>query len=301
MTVFFFSCYVIYLGVLLGALILTVWWLRRRRRSKLPFDEKIERVSRTPGESARQKVEQLSDQLMEDLLVAFGTPLVVAFVFAIGISLARPTGLMAHVFVYGMGATCLVILGVLVWRMSRRILERSDWHLGQYGERNVADKLEPLKQRGWRIFHDVPAERKGRKFNIDHVAVGPGGVFAIETKTPRRPEMGSGRGEHIVEYDGTRLRWPTGRIDDQKSQMAQARADWVKSWLAGEGIRVAEVVPVLAIPWWYVKPVGEPGYVQAVNPGQLGAIIGNRTGVLTDEQVKAIADKLETRCRNVEL
>lgn len=33
---------------------------------------------------------------------------------------------------------------------------------------------------GNRSFHDFPA---GKDWNIDHVAVGPGGVFAIETKT----------------------------------------------------------------------------------------------------------------------
>ena len=33
-----------------------------------------------------------------------------------------------------------------------------------------------------RYFHDVPAKREKREWNVDHVAVGPGSVFVLETK-----------------------------------------------------------------------------------------------------------------------
>mgnify|MGYP000447730379 CR=1 FL=1 len=45
----------------------------------------------------------------------------------------------------------------------------------------VAEALAPLTVDGCRIFHDVPAAA----FNLDHVIVGPTGVFALETKTRR--------------------------------------------------------------------------------------------------------------------
>jgi hypothetical protein len=52
------------------------------------------------------------------------------------------------------------------------------WNDGAHGERQTEEILEPLERRGWRVVHDIQAERG----NYDHVAVGPSGVFLLETK-----------------------------------------------------------------------------------------------------------------------
>ncbi|RNL57259.1 nuclease-related domain-containing protein [Arthrobacter oryzae] len=68
----------------------------------------------------------------------------------------------------------------------RRQLEQAErderaWTAGAAGERLVAEKLEELTARGWRILHDV--RWPGRpKANLDHIAVGPGGVIVIDAK-----------------------------------------------------------------------------------------------------------------------
>lgn len=54
------------------------------------------------------------------------------------------------------------------------------------GERAVGEALFSLAAESYKIFHDVPAEVSGKKFNVDHVAVGKNGLFAIETKTRRK-------------------------------------------------------------------------------------------------------------------
>jgi len=61
----------------------------------------------------------------------------------------------------------------------RRLLLRFR-HLnrGEHGELTVAERLEQLRTIGYRPIHDIV----GKGFNIDHVLVGPAGVFAIETK-----------------------------------------------------------------------------------------------------------------------
>jgi len=47
---------------------------------------------------------------------------------------------------------------------------------------------------GYRVYHDVPAEEKGAKVNIDHVVVGPTGLFAIERNRRKgRARLGSKR------------------------------------------------------------------------------------------------------------
>lgn len=49
---------------------------------------------------------------------------------------------------------------------------------GRDGERRTEQHLRPLERRGWRIVHAIDC----RWGDIDHIVVGPPGVFLIETK-----------------------------------------------------------------------------------------------------------------------
>jgi Nuclease-related domain len=53
------------------------------------------------------------------------------------------------------------------------------WRMGVKGERVTGWWLGRLPE-GWFTFHDVPVGERGA--NIDHVVIGPGGVFTIDTK-----------------------------------------------------------------------------------------------------------------------
>jgi hypothetical protein len=52
------------------------------------------------------------------------------------------------------------------------------WRQGAEGERATARTLRPLTKSGWVLINDVQRDRG----NIDHVLVGPAGVFVLETK-----------------------------------------------------------------------------------------------------------------------
>lgn len=56
------------------------------------------------------------------------------------------------------------------------------WRIGADGEEKVAARLEKLAKRDprWRFIHAVPVGEKGS--DIDHVVVGPGGVFTLNAK-----------------------------------------------------------------------------------------------------------------------
>ena len=58
--------------------------------------------------------------------------------------------------------------------------ERS-WRIGADGEETVGSKLSRLADQGWRVLHSVPVGE--RDADIDHVLIGPAGVFTINTKT----------------------------------------------------------------------------------------------------------------------
>jgi hypothetical protein len=63
------------------------------------------------------------------------------------------------------------------------------WLLGSDTEREVARAIDPLRDEGWLITHDI---RKDFGGNVDHFLTGPNGAFAIETKRgrPRTSDRG---------------------------------------------------------------------------------------------------------------
>ena len=60
------------------------------------------------------------------------------------------------------------------------------WRCGAAGERRTARLLAQLERHGWVVLHDLAVP--GSRANIDHLAIGPGGVFVIDSKAvPRSP------------------------------------------------------------------------------------------------------------------
>lgn len=81
-------------------------------------------------------------------------------------------------------ATCaieavVILCLLLIDRTASPIIER--WGRGAAGEELVGVVLDGLRERGWFALHDVHLGRG----NIDHVLVGPAGIFTIETKSHR--------------------------------------------------------------------------------------------------------------------
>ncbi|WP_163998711.1 nuclease-related domain-containing protein [Pyxidicoccus caerfyrddinensis] len=54
------------------------------------------------------------------------------------------------------------------------------WRLGADGEERVGGLLEQLRPHGWHVEHDVRVGRRGA--NLDHLVIGPPGVFVVNTK-----------------------------------------------------------------------------------------------------------------------
>ncbi len=54
------------------------------------------------------------------------------------------------------------------------------WKTGAIAEEHVGRVLDQLEQDGFRVLHD--RRRPGGRDNIDHIVIGPTGVFVVETK-----------------------------------------------------------------------------------------------------------------------
>jgi hypothetical protein len=57
---------------------------------------------------------------------------------------------------------------------------RANWTAGVTGERLVAAELAQLPRDEWWVFHDLPRGPSGT--NVDHLVIGVGGVFTLNTK-----------------------------------------------------------------------------------------------------------------------
>jgi hypothetical protein len=117
---------------------------------------------------------------------------------------------------------------------------------GLLAERVTGIQLNRLVAQGCFVLHDLPSDVG----NIDHVVVAPQGVFAIETKSFRKPK---GEGEnHRVRYDGKALHFPDFINVDAVAQ-AERSAQWVQRYLREKEAPSAPVMAALALPGWYVE------------------------------------------------
>jgi hypothetical protein len=144
-------------------------------------------------------------------------------------------------------------------------------------------------------------EHPGQKtFNVDHVVVGPGGLFAIETKTRRKRVLKPhDHSPNIVVFDGTALEYPWGR-EDFGIRDARERSQHLSQWLSKSLQTVCSFRPVLALPGWFVKRTGKSD-LQVVSGRELGQIFDglNKRPVMDPVTVRAICALLDQKCRDV--
>jgi Nuclease-related domain len=67
------------------------------------------------------------------------------------------------------------------WRLRFRPSEQAlTWQRGAHGERRTARRLRQLARDGFAVFHDLAVP--GSPANVDHLVIGPTGVFVIDSK-----------------------------------------------------------------------------------------------------------------------
>lgn len=275
-----------------------IWWQRRQKKLRLPFGHRL-RLLRGPGETQLKLSRKFGELVPIWVAVAAGMPVLIAA------AMLQWIGRVPEVLQLGWVALTLVVfvamLLLAVRLFAAKTRESGNRYLGYFGERVVAEHLEPLKQEGWRVFHDVPADNHDNRFNLDHVAVGPGGVWAIETKTRRKGSARPGFEDHKVYFDGRDLVWPWGE-DNHGLDQAERNAQWVAGIINREGEDYITVQPVLALPGWFVemKPMSDSRDCRVENPGGLPDLLTRETTVLDQQQIDRVAKLLEARCRDVE-
>jgi len=269
--------------LMLGLLWLSKW--RRKRSGKRPpFQDQL---LRSPGEQLRREISDLSDDLASYILSASTFPLLLFGIYMTGVAKSS-----SFLFWFmGGGFT-----GFLMWKIMTLISRRGNLRLGLAGEMATGEELNRLMLDGYHVYHDFPADR----FNIDHILVGPSGVFAVETKARSKGSRGDRKDEAKVIYDGERLRFPVWATTEPIDQ-AKAQATWLSKWLSsavGEPVKASSMV---TIPGWYIERKA-PNGVPVLNPKEVrGYLDARKESVLSESMIKRISHQLEQKCRDVDL
>jgi hypothetical protein len=214
---------------------------------------------RTPGQSCEEERRRiLSDKVEIPALVAL-----VMLVFA-GHEIWRwywhlpPSPIVAALFAGGTFAFAL-------YRFKKYLPLVRQLRLAADGEKAVGQFLDRLRTSGYEVLHDVP----GQAFNIDHVLVGPGGVFSLETKTWTKPKNGKAE----ISFDGGELLKAGFKPDRDPIVQAKAQAVWLGRMIEeGTGWKV-QVRPVLLIPGWFIEPPAERSGVWVLEPKALPSFL----------------------------
>jgi len=79
------------------------------------------------------------------------------------------------------GLLGLAVAALVAWRLRFRPSEQArTWQRGAHGERHTARLLDRLTRDGYVVFHDLAVPDSPA--NVDHLAIGPTGVFVIDSK-----------------------------------------------------------------------------------------------------------------------
>lgn len=232
---------------------------------------------RLPGQSVRDEKERLID----DRFIPFYFTTVglwILFVleeYRFHIDPTPHPKIFLALAIFATGVTAIVIRRLF---RSFRKLNR-----GERGELAVGEALEDLRSLGYRPIHDIV----GKGFNIDHVLVGPAGVFAIETK------FRSGYGE-ISFRNGEGLFVGDRKEEKDCFKQVRSNAKAVSKLIEENCRRYQWVKPLLVfVGNWRVKNEWRDTDLRVLTLNRLRRYFGQQQPTLTRGEIELIASHLE--------
>lgn len=298
-------------GLVLAVIHLSRWLKSRRREARRERPPQREKLLRPAGYSAMCRLDDLADKLMLAVVQAAATGLFFGAIAGSLVPLAQGLALNRFTFAQIRGvpgaellpAVMLLMLVALLWCARETILvlkldaEMETWRLGMRGEQTVGEALadRSLAAAGYVAFHDVPGDGK---WNIDHVVVGPAGVFVLETKARPRRKAKRQQQENIARFDGRTLEFPWCE-DRDAVQQVQRNAGWVREFLAAFPPKDVPVQPVIVVPGWYVEAKGNYP-VKVMNATYLVNYLRGAKPRFTLDALAPVIQRLDERCRMLE-
>jgi hypothetical protein len=269
----------VFIGLFIAVSIFLIHAVIRRRRAQRLYSPLTEDLLRAPGLSLERQLSDLSDKTLFGILLIVLLP---AFAWI------REFGFAGWVIV------SIVVLAGIVYT-SRVLSETIQLRLAADGEEYTGQELNLLMRSGAWVFHDIPYPFG----NIDHIVVSTGGVFAVETKTFRKPE-GDRQSQRLakVKFDGRRLQFPHFSSSEPIEQAQRHAKHLRQSIKKNTGLAVA-VTPVVALPGWYIERTARSD-TWVIHPKRGGPLNQEvRKSVLSPTDAERIASYIESVVRSV--
>ncbi|MFE3761252.1 nuclease-related domain-containing protein [Streptomyces sp. NPDC059104] len=166
-----------------------------------------------------------------------------------------------------------------VQRLKAKLLRQSSewdsWYAGLEGERRVGRELERLSPLGWRVLHGIEKSNGG---DIDHLLIGPGGVFSINTKNHQGASVWVG--DSMAKINGGKPR--------PYAAASHAEADFVRRVLGRYCAFEVPVEPVLVFVGITSLTRAATQYTVRIYQEREVAALGPLAGKLTPEQVEHV-------------
>jgi len=245
-----------------------------------------DRPLRNPGQSLDEQIQDfIYDHMAWPTFVALYVVLLAALEWVRYLRTIPPSP-----GVYTFGAVSIV--GFAAYRVFKGLPRLRALKLGRDGEKVVGQFLEALRERGYRVFHDVV----GSGFNVDHILIGPAGVFTIETKTHSKPN-----GNARIVFDGDAIRIGSFEADRDPVIQAKAQASWLHELLTESTGRKFEVKSVIVFPGWFVDYTGpKERTIWVLNPKALPSFLDHQPPRLSQEDIKLASFHLSRFVRTKE-
>jgi hypothetical protein len=244
-----------------------------------------DRPLRNPGQSLDEQIHDVTyDYIVWPVLFAVFMVILAALEW---VRYLRPITPSPAIYTFGAAAGA----GFAAYRFFKALPRLHALRLGRDGEKVVGQFLDRLRERGYRIFHDV----SGGSFNLDHVLIGPAGVFTVETKTHSKP----GRDARVT-FDGETIRINGFEPDRDPVVQAKAQASWLRGLLAESTGRKFEVRSAIVFPGWFADYTGpKEKTVWVINPKVLPTFLDHEPVRLSQEDIHLASFHLSRFVRTV--
>jgi hypothetical protein len=166
-----------------------------------------------------------------------------------------------------------VLAAIVLLAINKKMHRKADnLYLGMKGEVVVAQHLNELLPLGYRAFHSIQMQG----YDVDHVLIGPSGVYVVETKTRSKPVGKDAK----VHFDGSQIK--VDGIPCEKDILKQVRgnAAAISQYLDKETGRKIFVKGIIVFPGWYVISQAPESEVKVINPKQLLGVMQSAPTIL---------------------
>ncbi|MFW8600542.1 nuclease-related domain-containing protein [Desulfobacterota bacterium M19] len=244
---------------------------------------------RSPGESLQEQIDDINRDISLNLLII---PIIPVFIYSVALSNYFFSTSKTSLFQIISYSIFIILSTIYFCHSIYKLLNKKNLlRLGLECEVAVGQDLQNLIRYKFKVYNDFQTEN----FNIDHIVIGPTGVFAIETKG-RSKFAKHENNNWKLEFDGQKLIFP-GWIEAKPVEQALRQADWLKNWLRKATAENVNVKPVLAIPGWYITRKAKSNLL--IYNGKNSTFLANGDVVLSDKQIQTISFQIEKECRNI--